>query len=55
MLLGVPVFAVLSDLLLRFINRRLRKKKLPLEEESYVDVAKIDPHTGRVHSIKEQK
>ena len=55
MLLGVPVFAVLSDLLLRFINRRLRKKKLPLEEESYVDVAKIDPHTGQVHSIKEQK
>ncbi|MBO5572778.1 MAG: AI-2E family transporter [Clostridium sp.] len=48
MLLGVPVFAVISDLVMRAINRKLRERKLPLEEEAYRDIGKLNAGTGQI-------
>ena len=49
MLLGVPVFAVLSYLLHCFIHYRLKKKGLPPEHEHYIDLTSIDDQAGELH------
>ena len=46
MIVGVPVCAVLLALLQTQIIRRMRKKQLPTDVESYRDLERIDPETG---------
>ena len=45
MLLGVPVFVVLYTGVTLLIERRLRKRKLPVEADEYADLDHIDPVT----------
>lgn len=42
MILGVPVFAVISFYLERYINKRLAKKQMPQDTETYQDFNKYD-------------
>lgn len=49
MLLGVPVFAVISYLFQCFIHYRLRKKGLPPEHINYIDLTSIDTAAGELH------
>ncbi|MBQ8798057.1 MAG: AI-2E family transporter [Lachnospiraceae bacterium] len=49
MLLGVPVFAVISYLFQCFIHYRLRKKGLPPEHVNYIDLTSIDTSAGELH------
>lgn len=49
MLLGVPVFAVISYLFQCFIHYRLRKKGLPPEHTNYIDLTSIDTTAGELH------
>lgn len=46
MIIGVPVCAVLLALLQTQIIRRMRKKHLPTDIDSYRDLERIDPETG---------
>ena len=52
MLLGVPVFAVISDLVRRLVNRKLRRRKLPTEDQEYQDVKSVDTETGVIYRNK---
>lgn len=49
MFLGVPVFAVISYLLHCLIHYLLRKKGLPTESISFLDLTSIDEGTGEMH------
>jgi len=49
MLLGVPVFAVISYLFHCFIHYRLRKKGLPPEHVNYIDLTSIDTSARELH------
>lgn len=46
MIIGVPVCAVMLALLQTQIIRRMRKKHLPTDIDSYRDLERIDPETG---------
>ena len=48
MLLGVPVFVVLSTLVNSLITKKLGKEDLPIEIEEYKEVEYIDPATQQV-------
>ncbi len=47
MLFGVPVFAVIYYLIKRIAEHFLRKKKLPVETEAYVDFNYVDLESGQ--------
>ena len=42
MILGVPAFAVLTTGFWKLIHRELSKKQMPLDEEAYINISKID-------------
>lgn len=46
MLLGVPVFVIIYTGINELIKKRLRKKNLPHDDESYEDLDYIEPQTG---------
>lgn len=45
MLLGVPVFALIYYVVRKLVNNSIRKRKLPMETDAYVHMAKIDEKT----------
>ncbi|MGN1084238.1 MAG: AI-2E family transporter [Lachnospiraceae bacterium] len=49
MFLGVPVFAVISYLIQCFLHYRLKKKGLPTETISFLDLTSIHEETGEMH------
>ncbi len=51
MFLGVPTFAVISYLFRCFIHYRLKKKGLPPEHTSYIDLTAIDEAAGELHYL----
>ena len=56
MIAGVPVFAVLYALIWRLINHSLNDKKMPAEEETYINIDCLDEQTGEVLPLcKEEK
>ena len=55
MIAGVPVFAVLYAMIWRLISHSLGDKKMPLEEESYVDIDCLDTETGEAIPLKKQE
>ena len=55
MIAGVPVFAVLYAMIWRLISHSLDDKKMPLEEESYVDIDCLDTETGEAIPLKKQE
>ncbi len=52
MVIGVPLFAVIYNLINRHVRKRLKRRGFPVETESYKDLIKIDEHNV---IIKEQK
>lgn len=48
MLLGVPVFVIIYTGVTVLIERRLKKKNLPHDDESYEDLDYIEPQTGEL-------
>lgn len=48
MLLGVPVFVIIYTGITVLIERRLKKKNLPHDDESYEDLDYIEPQTGEL-------
>lgn len=46
MIIAVPLFAVIYDLIARIVHYRLRRKKLPLLTEEYKDLDHIDEKNG---------
>lgn len=42
MLLGVPIFAVIYYIMEQFIEEKMKKKKLPVNSEQYVELVSID-------------
>lgn len=42
MVIGVPVFAVIYNLINRYVRRRLKRKGYPVETDNYKDLVKID-------------
>ena len=55
MIAGVPVFAVLYAMIWRLISHSLGDKKMPLEEESYVDIDCLNTETGEAIPLKKQE
>ena len=47
MVLCVPTYAVIYTLIKRMAERRLRKRSLPTDGETYLTLEKIDPESGR--------
>ncbi len=45
MLLGVPVFVVIYTGIMSLVERRLKKRNLPIDPEEYADLDHIDPVT----------
>ena len=45
MFVGVPACAVICTIIRNIINRRLEKKKLPLDVEEYMDMDHLDEET----------
>lgn len=48
MLLGVPVFVIIYTGINELVKKRLRKKNLPDDDESYEDLDYIEPQTGEL-------
>ncbi|MBQ9990708.1 MAG: AI-2E family transporter [Lachnospiraceae bacterium] len=44
MVIGVPLFAVIYNLINRHVRKRLKRRGLPVETESYKDLIKMDDH-----------
>lgn len=55
MVLGVPTFAVLNDLIKKAINRSLKKKELSRVREVYEGLQYIDEESGEYHYFDEKK
>ena len=45
MVIGVPLFAIISTIIRNFLNSRLHKKNLPTDHEVYTDVDQVDAET----------
>ena len=45
MLLGVPAFVIIYTALEMVVNRKLKKRDLPIDAESYMNLDYIDPET----------
>lgn len=50
MLVGVPVFAVIYTIITDVVNKRLRKKHLPIETELYGDIRSVEELPVQMHS-----
>ena len=46
MIIGVPLFAIIYDLISHFVTYRLEKKEMPKETSKYGDLDHVDPQTG---------
>lgn len=46
MIIAVPAFAVIYDLISRAVHRSLRLRKLPMETDEYRKLDHIDEKTG---------
>ena len=56
MLIGVPVFAIITTIIRNYAAHRLRKKKLPTDAEEYADLDHVDPETNEtVYSEEKQE
>ena len=51
MLIGVPLFASIYNILRKLINTNLKKKNLPIDLPSYVDVGGIDEDTKELFYV----
>ncbi len=52
MIIAVPTFAVIYDLVARSIHRSLRLRKLPMETDEYMRLDHIDEHTGKLIDLE---
>ena len=55
MIAGVPVFAVFYALIWRLINHSLNDKKMPAEEETYINIDCLDEQTGEVLPLRKEE
>ena len=55
MIAGVPVFAVFYALVWRLISHSLSKRKMPVEEENYINIDCLDARTGETILIKKEE
>lgn len=55
LLCGVPLFAVIYELICELINRKLHVKKLPTDTVLYESLDYVDAETGETIKIKENK
>ena len=56
MIAGVPVFAVLYAMIWRLIGHSLNDRKMPVEEDTYVNIDCLDTQTGKAIPLpKEEK
>ena len=54
MIIAVPAFAVIYDLISRAVHRSLRLRKLPMETEEYRKLDHIDEKTGKFMDLKKK-
>lgn len=54
LLCGVPVFAVIYELVSEFINKRLSKKRLSTVTNDYSDLDRVDAETGELIKFEEK-
>lgn len=52
MIFGVPIFAIIYRFISHEVDKYLLKKKMPIEEEDYIDLKYIDETTRRPIKIK---
>ncbi|MBE7055832.1 MAG: AI-2E family transporter [Ruminococcaceae bacterium] len=55
MVLGVPLFAVIYYIVRNIVNKRIREKGLPLNQEDYHNAKSIDPETLEIIPFTEDK
>lgn len=55
MIAGVPVFAVFYAMVWRLISHSLSKRKMPVEEENYINIDCLDARTGETILIKKEE
>ncbi len=55
MIAGVPVFAVFYAMVWRLISHSLSKRKMPVEEENYINIDCLDVRTGETIPIKKEE
>ena len=55
MIAGVPVFAVLYAMGWRLIDHSLSKRKMPVQEETYVNIDCLDDRTGEVVPLRKEE
>ena len=54
MIIAVPAFAVIYDLIARLVHRSLRLRKLPMETDEYRKLDHIDEKTGKFMDLEEK-
>ncbi|WP_352398582.1 AI-2E family transporter [[Clostridium] aminophilum] len=52
MIIGVPLFAVIANLIKRVVHHWLKNKGLPVETDKYIHLKRIDEETGETISKK---
>ena len=55
MIAGVPVFAVLYAMVCRLISHSLSNRKMPVEEEDYVNIDCLDAKTGEALPLQKEE
>jgi len=55
MIIGVPVFAVIYDLIKTMLEYRLKKKQLPINTETYAEVEHIDKDSNHLSYMEAQE
>ena len=55
MIAGVPVFAVLYAMVWRLIDHSLVERKMPVEEETYVNIDCLDTETGDAIPLRKEE
>lgn len=55
MIAGVPVFAVLYAMVWRLISHSLTDRKMPVEEETYVNIDCLDAKTGEALPLQKEE
>ena len=54
MIFGVPIFAIVYHFVTLYINRHLKEKNMPVDDEEYMDLKYIDESTKKVVKLKKE-